>query len=252
MSRKIIYYPLPTPYYYDGKGMDYIESCKIIADYCKAVKAGMNPDAMGFLDGRCLPDGFNKDKLIDAYKLFLAHTFFFGTYSVSEVQEIRFRLALLDLFVEGDTIINAVECSNYLDNTPALTKLFGGYQHKLMMERASYYSRTAKEKSSSFYRKNEIDDFIDFALDESIYYRKVAGKAFKENHPNQKNIFFDCLEDYYNIIYDHLGWDKSNTTLYTFATFDMMQDFLLNEETAPYLIQYKKEIFKEIKITDIF
>ena len=222
--------------------MNYLDAHKIVTEYLYALSCGGEDVAWGLRPRKLLPYDFDKDKFIDAYKLYLAHTYFFGHRSIEEVNALKFSRYGLETFVDDDLYHNVTKCFSIVNDKGIFAKIKYGDLYDQMKNLSSHYIAMSKEKLVSNYRGKEVEDFDDFALNKSIEYRVRISEAFKNDEPDQYDVYYDCLEDYCNDIYDYLGWYRSLTDLYTFTLFGTMKKYLQRDDMKKYFIGYEDYI----------
>lgn len=214
--------------------MNFIEAHKIVHDYCDAIGKPTDKNALLFRPISNCSFLFDKDQIIQAYKIFYSHMIFFGTRTQSEYTRYDMCLNELDHFVSDEIyndVIRSVKIStdksrwNKIKNRKTIPVA------KIRMEKYLQQS-TDNEGLLNTYRKKEVEEY--FVKMQNIRV-EVLDECMREN-PLEYKIKY--LSEYCKRAYIYAKEPFKEEYLRYYFSFDALRKLLFDEQYKPFLQKY--------------
>ncbi|MGI6731451.1 MAG: hypothetical protein ACOX5F_06130 [Anaerovoracaceae bacterium] len=191
--------------------MNFLDAHKIVHDYSGAVGRGADKDALMFRPISYLPT--DKDKIIDAFKIFFAHMILFNTRTQEQYEQYYTCLSILKWFVKDEYYETVIE---FVSN--------GGDQ---LTEAMEYFSDIMEEPS---YRLEEVEDYFDKMIDD----REELLQYYKDGDVTSQNLVYNYCLDAYK--FANIDWNDGYE--YYFMSFDVLRKMIDNEKYKSHFKMY--------------
>jgi len=195
--------------------MNFLDAHKIVHDYAGAMGKGADNDALLFRPLSYIPHQ-DKDKVIDAYKIFYAHMIFYNTRTQEQYEQYDMILDQLKFFIPDDIYNSVINLTKRNEMKQASNFL------------SEYIDRPA-------YRKEEVEEYFNTMID-------IKNQTFEKYRNNEITRTEDVIYNYCIRAYKHANMEFEEDYFYYFLSFDAMRDYLSRNIYKEYYERYKDYI----------
>lgn len=222
--------------------MNFLEAHKLVHDYIDVIAMEANPYALMYRPLSSFPSGFDKDNLVDAYKLFYAHMIMFSTRTEQQREQYEILRMFINTFIEDSKYNNIVTCGKILKDSSFMTKKRYSDVLPILDE---YYALQMKESSQLMlhsYRGDEIVEYYNQMVKEAKKARETLKKLNEENPDLRRENLFNVVDDYCELAYSlaNIPMDYYDTVF--FKTFDVLREWANRKAFNGILTPYKEYI----------
>ncbi|MBR0599020.1 hypothetical protein [Sinanaerobacter chloroacetimidivorans] len=195
--------------------MNFIDAHKIVHNYAGAMAKGADDNALLFRPLSYIPFQ-NKDKVIDAHKIFYSHMIFYNTRTQEQYEQYNNILKFLKFFVPDDIYKSVIK----------LVK-------KNKMKEASTFMSDYIDKPS--YRLEEVEDYFSTMID-------IKNQSLELYDKNEIKTMEDLIYNYCIRAYQHANIEYKEEYFYYFFKFDVMKDYVDDVNYIKYYHKYRDYI----------
>ncbi|QHI73475.1 hypothetical protein [Aminipila terrae] len=210
--------------------MNFLDSHKIVSDYVDAFARGVEENAMIFRPISYL-NGMAKDDIINAYKIFYAHTILYGSRNNEQIQQYDNLLRMINSFVNDEVYYDVARCIK------RNTNIFTGKLKKNISNELKQYCKSSTEVLNVPDEVNEVFIFYNDMIEvlNQLYEFEDAGKI---DRPNLVIQYFKIAYEYANIEY------KEDEYIPFFYSFDLMRKHIDDPYLGKYYTPYRDYILE--------
>ena len=222
--------------------MNFLDAHKILYDYINLVNA--TPPIDGILRRKSSLQN-SRTEILSAYKIFLAHMYFYHTRTQEEYEALQTKINLLPSFVDDNVVDKYIECKKIADEK----SIVGKWRNKTALPLAKeVMKRTFVDTNQAlidFYASDEsksLDSFTKQIADEATSAVKKI-KALNSEGDEWWNAFCDIKDSYCEKAYRLAGVSEDNDSIDFFWPFYRLKTLAEDPSTADIFTSYKDYIF---------
>lgn len=222
--------------------MHFLDAHKILYDYINTVDTTSPID--GILRRKSSLQN-SRTEILSAYKLFLAHMYFYHTRTQEEYEALQTKINLLPSFVDDSVVDKYIECQKIVDEK----SIIGKWRNKSALPFAKEVMKSTFIETNQalidFYTSEEskaLDSFTKQVAEEATSAIKKI-KALNSEGDEWWNAFCDIKDSYYKKTYRLSGVPEDDDSIEFFWPFYRLKTLAENPSTADIFASYKDYIF---------
>ena len=197
--------------------MNFLDAHRIVHGYIDAIANNENKDALMYYSKAFLPFEYDKEMIINAFKIFFAHMILYGTRTPEQFDQYKIMANFINNFIDDDVYKEIIYFKKISDgrkpNNKGKLELYNNavnIKHRYMRDIGERMSNTYKE-----------DLFFNFMTS-----MKEKRKTVAENiHTDEYDKF---LKDYMQECYNLIGFEAP--AIEFFYPFNLMRESLKDEK----------------------
>ena len=217
--------------------MNFIEAHKLVHEYCAALSKPVDKHALIFRPASSCGFPFDKDRIIQAFKLFYAHMILFDTRTQIQFEQYEACLLFLNYFIDDNTYEDIIKCVVQATDDGHRSASDSGII--TARNNTVKYLRQITEIGVSKYKCEELEGY--FAVMQSYF--TFLCKNYSEKFDTVE-LFVQIVNAYCKTAYQEAGESFSDDDLIYFHDFDVLRKMVDMKEYQAYFIDYRDYILQ--------
>lgn len=210
--------------------MNFLDAHIIVHDrYAKALSNPHYNNVLAFRAYSDYGDDFNKQTILNAFKLFYAHVFLFNTRTQQEFEQYQASLCFLDSFIPDNELIHIQKAVKIVSGKGFFHNLFNSSAKEFATREIARYSSIV---SPPYSWSNEMDTFITSMLE----YKTQWFAEYKSL--NDKKYFWDYIKRYCDFAYKTANIIEPEKADVFFAPFEQLRRDVIESSFKELLAPY--------------